>query len=50
MSIGNDDLGYIFIFSPVLKRRSAVFLFTNEAGLPVSTVALKNELFTLKVT
>ena len=50
MSIGNDDLGYNFLFFPVLKRRSAVFLFTIEAGLPVSTVALKNELFTLKIT
>ena len=44
MSIGNDSLGYIFRFLIVVKRRSAVFLFTNEAGLVVSTVALKNEL------
>ena len=50
MSIGNDDLGYIFTFLPVLNRRSAVFLFTDETGLPVYTVALKKELFTLKVT
>ena len=50
MSRGNDDLGYFFTFFLVLKRRSAVFLFTNEAGLPVSIVALKNELFTLTVT
>ena len=27
-----------------------MFLFTKEAGLPVSTVALKKELFNLKVT
>ena len=50
MSIGNDDLGYILKFFPVLKRRSSVFLFTKKAGLPVSTVVLNNELFTLKVT
>ena len=50
MSIGNDDLGYIFTFFLVLKRRSAVFSFTKEAGLSISTVALKSDLFTLRVT
>ena len=39
-----------FLHFFVHKKKSAVFLFTKEAGLHISTVALKKELFNLKVT
>ena len=39
----------IFTFFPDFNRVSAVGLFTKEAGLPVSIVASKKEIFTLMV-
>ena len=36
-----EVLEFIFRSSPVLRSRSAVFSFTNDAGLSVSTVSLK---------
>ena len=49
MSIDISKIDNRFKLAPDLTSLSAVFLLIKDAGLPVSTVALKNVLLTLRV-
>ena len=49
MSIGNSEIDSSFTLVPKLTSKSAFFLLIKNAGLPMSNLALKNVLLTLKV-